>query len=398
MKKYKYSLRDERKEIESTVEGLYKLFKLLITALEFIHNNGIIHRDLKPENILVDSQGNYKLGDFGIANYNSEIFQLKAETEKGERLANYDFSAPEQSYKNIDIVPHPSMDIYAMGQICQWYVFERTHKGTGRKCFTEIFNSDEYLELLDKIINKCISNEASSRYQSIKEIREHFNIMKEEKKKADPFEEMYLFGDAIVATYPKAYRRVQSTNDKNVLERLIKNISDREFKCKIWFNTGTANNELDRLKYLEDNKILINSHELIIKNLWIYSGDDIYNDLVLLEAEIENIEKFIIDGEEFTHATIVNDTYFIDPIIAESSYVEIEGNILKTSNLKIDYRDRYNKYRYFALGTRWHCLIIPENDKLLNDIQSKTLLSNEDIIELIKNISKKKHREVYLRL
>ncbi|MBQ8765808.1 MAG: leucine-rich repeat protein [Clostridia bacterium] len=44
-----------------------KLGTDLSTALSVCHKAKIIHRDIKPENILVDDEGNFKLGDFGVA-------------------------------------------------------------------------------------------------------------------------------------------------------------------------------------------------------------------------------------------------------------------------------------------------------------------------------------------
>ena len=44
------------------------LFKQILEAIEYVHNNGFTHRDIKPGNILVDiGQRNIKLADFGLA-------------------------------------------------------------------------------------------------------------------------------------------------------------------------------------------------------------------------------------------------------------------------------------------------------------------------------------------
>ena len=50
-----------------TEADVLKLGTDLCSALSVCHKAKILHRDIKPENIFVDSDGNFKLGDFGVA-------------------------------------------------------------------------------------------------------------------------------------------------------------------------------------------------------------------------------------------------------------------------------------------------------------------------------------------
>jgi serine/threonine-protein kinase HSL1, negative regulator of Swe1 kinase len=48
-------------------EEAVRFFRQIIAGLAYCHRFNICHRDLKPENILLDSKGNIKLADFGMA-------------------------------------------------------------------------------------------------------------------------------------------------------------------------------------------------------------------------------------------------------------------------------------------------------------------------------------------
>jgi tRNA A-37 threonylcarbamoyl transferase component Bud32 len=82
-------------------------------ALQFAHDHGVLHRDIKPENILLDSRGNPKLADFGIAKIGND--QATGLTLSGAQLGTAAYMAPEQ-------IEHPSTvdhraDIYSLGVV-----------------------------------------------------------------------------------------------------------------------------------------------------------------------------------------------------------------------------------------------------------------------------------------
>ncbi|MBI3854179.1 MAG: serine/threonine protein kinase, partial [Planctomycetes bacterium] len=48
-------------------EEALRIVPQLCDALEYAHGQGVVHRDIKPENILIDTNGQVKIADFGLA-------------------------------------------------------------------------------------------------------------------------------------------------------------------------------------------------------------------------------------------------------------------------------------------------------------------------------------------
>lgn len=53
--------------IQLDINESWRLFRQILQGLAHIHSLSIVHRDLKPENVFIDSGGDVRIGDFGLA-------------------------------------------------------------------------------------------------------------------------------------------------------------------------------------------------------------------------------------------------------------------------------------------------------------------------------------------
>ena len=92
-----------------------KLGQDMCRALELCERNSIIHRDIKPQNIFLSKQGNFKLGDFGIAK-NADHSTI------GTRTGTPNYMAPEVYASR----PYDqTVDLYSLGMVLYWMLNER---------------------------------------------------------------------------------------------------------------------------------------------------------------------------------------------------------------------------------------------------------------------------------
>ena len=96
-------------------EQVLKIARDMCNALVLCRRFDIVHRDIKPQNIFVSENGDYKLGDFGVA-------KTVEKTMGGTKVGTYKYMAPEV-YNN---QPYGGgADIYSLGLVLYWLLNER---------------------------------------------------------------------------------------------------------------------------------------------------------------------------------------------------------------------------------------------------------------------------------
>jgi tetratricopeptide (TPR) repeat protein len=149
--------------------------KQVCDGLVEAHRLGVVHRDLKPQNVMIDTDGNARIMDFGIA----RSLEAKGITGAGMMIGTPEYMSPEQvEGKEVD----QRSDIYSLGVILYEMMTGRVpfegdtpftigmkHKGEMPKDPKEL--NAQVPQDLSQVILRCLEKEKGKRYQSAGEVR-----------------------------------------------------------------------------------------------------------------------------------------------------------------------------------------------------------------------------------
>ncbi|MBQ3850254.1 MAG: serine/threonine protein kinase, partial [Clostridia bacterium] len=153
------SLSERTRKVSLSQDDVISLGIDICTALEVCGEHGIIHRDIKPDNIFINSHGDYKLGDFGIAR------QLEKTATFMSKKGSYNYMAPEV-YKGEKYCA--TCDIYSLGLV-MYRLLNKNRLPFFPEHPLQITPADKEKALLDRLSGKPMSKPCNAD-ESIAEI------------------------------------------------------------------------------------------------------------------------------------------------------------------------------------------------------------------------------------
>jgi WD40 repeat protein len=183
---------------------LLSLFQRICHAVDHAHQQGVIHRDLKPSNILIDSHGEPRVVDFGLAKALSDLDNDDTLTREGSIVGTLRYMAPEQAGGGRGMLSI-RCDVFSLGAI----LFElltgsppreltgsaaQQHRQVAEQAVTRPRAVQPGIDReLEAILLKALAPEPSQRYATAGELADDlYRYQRREPIKARPLTLAYL--------------------------------------------------------------------------------------------------------------------------------------------------------------------------------------------------------------
>ena len=338
-------------------------------ALELCHGKKIIHRDIKPQNIFVDKDGNFKLGDFGIARVVERTNTVMS--QKG----TYTYMAPEvfkgQKY-------NVTADIYSLGIVLYRFLNQnRTPflplgnlNYTDHQAAQDRRMSGEVVpppisgsERLKEIVLKTLEYEAVNRVQNAAELRELLEKCMDCKSIGENAiqNETEIFGDDDLTQIPKFEKSIQKELiDEKIVEEIEEELDVTRLnittetekmpkKKKLWIIVAVLGGIILILAFYYANNLNNNSSNDVEYNSSYDSSNDV---------EYNSSHDSSNDVEYNSSYDSSNDTEY------DSLYESVDEGIYEIMNTCV--LEQYqNEYLYFYNSETGEILSIQESGELI---------------------------------
>lgn len=221
----------------------------VLLGVEELHNQEIIHRDIKPENILVIA-GHAVVADIGIAHFCDANTVL---TQKGDRLANFRYCAPEQRDKN----PKPSktMDIYSLGLVIHELLTGQYPVGVER---IRVASLDSSLENWDEAIECATQDVPAKRPQTVEDFLSIIAEIRPYCRQPDTPRNVcvHFSADRFLMAFPDAQKYPVHTDWKQISSRMKNLLRAPLAKDVVWWTNGCHNNEVFAVSFDDTTHIM----------------------------------------------------------------------------------------------------------------------------------------------
>ena len=164
-------------------EYIVNIFIGILQGLKYAHTHKAIHRDIKPENILfAEDSLEPIICDFGIAHFAEEDLLTAVETRVADRMANFQYAAPEQRNRGSEI--KPQTDIYAAALILNEMFTGEIPLAGGHKTIDSVNEDYKYLDdLFDQLFKQEPDDRLYPEEVIISELKRLAETYRKEKEK-----------------------------------------------------------------------------------------------------------------------------------------------------------------------------------------------------------------------
>ena len=274
------------------------IFSQMLEAVGYVHDKKLVHRDIKPSNFMINSEGQIKLLDFGIAKNTDSNSADYTQTGTTQNMGTPMYMSPEQIKSTKDVTLQS--DIYSLGVVLWQMVM-------GKKPYDT--NTSSTYELQNKIVTENLSL-TNSKFDSIievataKELNIRFNNCKELKSKLENLHKE-ITDKTNHNTFDVSEKTiVGESNDKTIvddnptqLQEHIKNTTNQN---------GETKNEQKVFENISSSEILINKSPN--KSLKLLTIIKIMSFVIFLflfylisKNEVEAKERIYIENNNFEY-------------------------------------------------------------------------------------------------